>query len=477
MGSAMTLAVSGQAQWPVDSLDLDAGGKSAGAFARLNRFADRLSLVNRKGPAARDSSLSRTVMKTKCFTLLAVLPFLVDGQGVCPTRHLTIFDANLAEFREERAFTLQSGTNTIEWRSLAPQAIISSLRVTADGVSIMRESITFDGPELRGQKTAVLHLLLKNSGVSGVRKVQVDYLVPRLSWKSDYSLLLGPPVEDGSQGELFLDGWISLQNETGVDVCADTVDLVVGDVQFLAGEAAAPAAALGSGQVLSRITAEPLSTSTPEMTSVSVFSRLRLGQNISIAANTQLDRFPLFQRLKLPFERRNIFENDANVQTLARGGAMLLPRSLEVRLVSRNGSASPLPAGIVTIYSQESEAPQVVGRDRIPFTAVAADFSVTQGRSNALQGTRRIIDRHESPDPSTTLGRKLTTRIEVVITNHGSDPAIAFVRDGVENWGRGDWSVTESSHKAERLRDRLLEFRLSVPPKGSVTLDYTVEVH
>jgi hypothetical protein len=155
---------------------------------------------------------------------------------------------------------------------------------------------------------------------------------------------------------------------------------------------------------------------------------------------------------------------------------MLLPRGLEVRLVSRNNSASLLPAGTVTVYSQDGGLAQVVGQDRIPITPVGADFSVTQGRSNELQGTRRVVDRREAPDSTARNHQKLVTQVEVVIGNRSTDAATAFVREGVENWGYGEWTVTESSHPHQKLGARMMEFRVQIPAKGIVKVAYTVEV-
>jgi hypothetical protein len=71
---------------------------------------------------------------------------------------------------------------------------------------------------------------------------------------------------------------------------------------------------------------------------------------------------------------------------------------------------------------------------------------------------------------------KLVTRVEVVISNRGSDSAKAFVREGVENWGYGEWTVVESSQAQHKLGDRMMEFPVQVPAKGSVKVEYTVEV-
>ncbi|MGD0200652.1 MAG: hypothetical protein ABSD27_07885 [Bryobacteraceae bacterium] len=415
-------------------------------------------------------------------TLVLAAPVLAYGQGACNTSHLTIFDANVAEFTEERMPVLQPGLNTLEWRSLMPQAIIRTIRVAGERVTVVRQEVTYDGPDVRNQKTPVLHLTVQNDGASGPRRLEVDYLAPNLSWKGDYSLLLGPPVNGAPPEEMLLDGWVTVQNDTGVDVCAGIVDLVAGEVQLLL-------AGGGSGQrdyqsnaqmaqLVGGMVDEGVQGAGAEITGVSVFSRLRLGRNISMNANALINRFPLFQRLKPPVEQRHVFENEARAQTLGRGGFMLLPRGLEVRLVSKNSSPSPLPMGTVTVYSQEGEVPQVVGQDRIPLTPVGADFSVTQGRSNVSQGTRRIVDRREAPDPTPRDPRheKLVTRVEVVITNRGATALTAFVREGVEAWGNGEWSVTQSSHPHQRLGERMLEFKLPVPAKGDVKLEYTVEI-
>ena len=81
--------------------------------------------------------------------LLLAAPLALSAQPPCGTTHLTIFDANLAEFLEERTFDLQAGPNSIEWRSLMPQTYVRTIRVTAgDGVAVTRQDVTYDGPDV-----------------------------------------------------------------------------------------------------------------------------------------------------------------------------------------------------------------------------------------------------------------------------------------------------------------------------------------
>jgi hypothetical protein len=416
--------------------------------------------------------------RRRLLTLVLAAPAVVSAQAPCNIKHLSIFDANVAELADERVFQLQPGLNTIDWRGLAPQAIVRSIHVTAENITVIRQDITYDGPSIRNQQTPSLHLLLQNNAGAGPRKVQVDYLAPNLSWKADYSILL--PGGDGPPEQMLLDGWVSIQNDTGSDICADALDLIVGEVQLLypngttnmrdsnansqwySGQAPMPIS--GSGPI-----------STAEVKGLSVFSRFRLGRSVSMPANSLFNRLPIFQSLKLPVKQHDVFENDAKSQTLARGGFMLLPRGLETRLVSSNKFTSPLPPGIATVYVQDGESLQVVGQDNVPLTPVGGDFTVSQGRSAILQGTRRIVNRQEVPDTTVRIGRRLVTQIEIVITNRSALASTAFVREGIENWDTGEWSIPESSHPYQKLGDHLTEFKLSVPAKSSVKVTYTVD--
>ena len=411
---------------------------------------------------------------------LFALTGLAYGQPLCRVSHLAIFDANVAEFTEQRTLDLQPGINSVEWRSLMPKAHVRTIHATGDGITVLRQDVTYDGPEVGNEESPVLHLTLQNAGAAGPHKVQVDYLAPNLSWKGDYSMVLGPSAAGNPPTEVSLDGWVTVQNDTGTDVCAGSLDLVAGEIRFLLDNGGKPRAHQATQNSLNRASIQQeddaeTGDTFAEVTGVSIFSRLRLAKDVSMTANATIDRFPLFQRLKLPIEERHIFENAAHIQTFARGGFILQPRGLEVRLVGTNRSRSPLPAGTVTVYTMDGEVPQVVGQDSIPLTPVGGTFTVSQGLSGVLQGTRRIADHRQFPNPDDTDERVLIDSIEVVISNRGPVAATVFVREGVEESPGKAWTVTKSSHPYRKLGDHQLEFEISVPSAGSVKIEYTVQ--
>jgi hypothetical protein len=170
-------------------------------------------------------------------TLLA-LSSHARAQSQGSAAHLTVYDAGLAEVLEERTVELQAGLNQVEWRSLMPKAFARTLRVTAEDAEVVRVDVTYDGVEVRGQRSPVLHLFIQNRGRAGQRRVQVDYLAPDISWRGDYSLVLAPTQGGAPPTAGTLDSWVALYNNTGTDVRGGTVDLVAGEIALLTGDGA-----------------------------------------------------------------------------------------------------------------------------------------------------------------------------------------------------------------------------------------------
>jgi len=396
--------------------------------------------------------------------------------------HLTIYNAGVAEFLEERTMELQPGLNTIEWRSLMPKAYLRTVRVLAQNAEVVRQDVTYDGAQVNSEKSPVLHLVIQNRGAAARTLVQVDYLAPNISWQSDYALVLEPTPNGEAPTAATLDSWVSLYNNTGVDLTAGTVDLVAGDIALLPdggpgfrAEYAAQTSINASREYEPSL--DSSGASFAEVSSLSAFNRFTLGQNIDLNANSLITRFPIFQRARLAVVQRNVFENTHDTQTLGRGGFILLPRGLDVRLVAKNAAGSPMPAGLVTIYQRTGTLAQVVGQDRISFTPQNAEFSVTQGRSATLFGTRRILERRviNYKDKNDNSHDKLVTRVEVVLTNRGKQPSEAMVREGIERYDDNQWKIVESTTPSEQLGANTVQFKVTVPAGGKLTIVYTVE--
>jgi hypothetical protein len=366
-----------------------------------------------------------------------------------------------------------------------PKAYIRTVRVLAEDAEVLRQDVTYDGAQVNNEKSPVLHLLIQNRGATARKRVQVDYLAPGISWQADYALVLEPTASGEAPAAATMDSWVSLHNDTGVDLAIGTVDLMAGEIALLLNNGGGDYRAAYAAQMnVSNTVAvtdssmdESNGESYAEVSSLSAFNRLTLGNNISLNANAPVSRFPIFQRARLAVVQRNVFENAHDTQTLGRGGFILLPRGLEVRLVAKNTASSPLAAGLVTIYQRTGQLAQIVGQDRISFTPQNADFSVTQGRSATLFGTRRVLERRvvNYRDKDNNGKDKLVTKVEIVLSNRGARAAEAFVREGIERYDDNQWKIVESTEPSERLGANTVQFKVNVPANGKTTLTYTVE--
>lgn len=399
--------------------------------------------------------------------------------------HLTIYNAGIGEFLEERSVDMQPGLNTIEWRSLMPKAYIRTVHIMADDAEVIRQNVTYDGPPVNNEKSPVLHLVIQNRGAAGRKRIQVDYLAPGISWLSDFGLTLEPVAAGAPPTAAILDSWVSIYNNTGVDLAADKIDLVAGEIALLPDGGGSGDSNQYTSQAQYSInasvdvtsSAESNEQSFAEVSNLSAFNRFALGDNISINANAAVNRFPIFQHARLAIVQRNVFENSHDTQTLGRGGFVLLPRGLEVRLVAKNTASAPLAAGLVTIYQRTAGLAQIVGQDRISFTPQNAEFSVSQGRSATLFGTRRVLERRviNYRDKQDNSRDKLVTKIEIVLTNRGVLAAEAFVRETIERYDDNQWKVVESTPTGEILGANTYQFKVSVPAGGKTTIVYVVE--
>jgi hypothetical protein len=409
--------------------------------------------------------------------LLAAVPPALAGPGD-QMAHVTIYDAGVAQFFEERTVQLQPGINTVEWRSLMPRANLRTLRVTIDGADVVRQEITKDGPEVGDERAPVLHLVLDNKGAAGPRTVRVDYLAPGLTWHSEHALVLDSKPNGAPPTSATLDSWITVLNSTSTDLAARTVDLIAGEIALDGARRRGFEEALTQNAVSVSPGVAGGGELGAEVSGLSVFNRLALGRDLRFTANAEVSRFPLVRRATLAVEERNVFENDYNSETISRSSFTNLPRGLEVRIATRNTTPSPLPAGLVTIYAREGDRAQVVGQDRIGFVPAGVELAVSQGRSATLLGSRKIVERTEIDyrDENGNMRERVVTKVEVTLTNRGALPAVAWVRDGIERHGDNRWTLLERSHPDERIGANSTQFKVEVPAKGTTTVTYTVEI-
>lgn len=137
----------------------------------------------------------------------------------------------------------------------------------------------------------------------------------------------------------------------------------------------------------------------------------------------------------------------------------------------------PLPGGSMEIFQRDSAGRvQLVGAGSFTHTPAGKDLRIQSGDAFDVTAERIQTDYHQANIPNTPPVKgshsRVTASYKVTLTNAKNQAVTVDVRES--HWG--NWIITESSVRAEKLSSTEQRFRVSVPANGTATLTYTVQV-
>ena len=290
------------------------------------------------------------------------------------------------------------------------------------------------GPELN---------LRMQSETSGTETVQLRYLSQGFNWTPHYTATLS---EDRRQ--LRLKSWVSLENQSGVDLSDVTLRLLAGEVSR------------AKGPVFLDRMSQDAAESAPSAS----------GFEGEAAFEYQL--YTLGRPADLPDGQsvRQAFLPPVSVEPTVdyiydaeqRDGVQVW-----VATTNDNAASKPLPAGRVRLYQQREGSSLFIGEDAISATPVGEQIRLFAGQAFDLRGERVQTKREQLGE------RHVRASYEITLVNRKPEEVTIEVREHF----RGDWTITRSSLPFERLDSQTATFDVTVAPKSRVTLSYTVETN
>jgi len=137
----------------------------------------------------------------------------------------------------------------------------------------------------------------------------------------------------------------------------------------------------------------------------------------------------------------------------------------------------PLPGGTVQIYQADAEARlQLVGEAAIDHTPAGRDLRVQSGDAFDLTAERVQTEYAVEQVPPARRGLPATQRVTVSYRVTLTSAKAEAVTIDVREVHAGEWRVTASSTRAERISSTEMRFRVPVPANGTATLTYTVQI-
>ncbi len=321
-------------------------------------------------------------------------------------------------------------------------------------IEILREDnlptrVIFDKvPEnLRARPT--LSVLI-NSARASEQDVRLTYLSRGLSWDADYVAIFDEP-----RGEMTLQGWITLSNESGTGFTNARTQLVAGDINLSDSEDPW----YGYRLSMAQRKAGSESHSRPRVADYYLYP---IDQPTTIANN---------QTKQVSFlESSNVKASKGYEITFADFGSSDEPYPAQVRVRFSNSKAAglgePLPSGVVRVYARDSRGqPQFIGEDGVGHTSAGSEIALRIGDAFDVTVTPTLLQ--------TSKVNKRATDYQMSYLVRNALPQAVVVTLRQDNLWRFN-EIREESLKGRRTDADSFAWDVSVPANGETALVYTI---
>ncbi len=307
---------------------------------------------------------------------------------------------------------------------------------------------------LRDRPTLVLEL---ENETSGPQNFQLSYLTRGLGWSADYVASL-----NAEETRFDLNGWVTLNNNSGTRYDNALLQLVAGDVQQV--REAMPMAR--SAMVMEAAPAPQADMAQESLLDYHLYTL----QRPTDLADQQSKQVALMSAADVPVEKRYVLKGQG--QFFGGRAEGVQKQDIGIYLYLRNDEDSnlglPLPAGVVRVYKNDSAGRiQFVGEDRIDHTAKDEELRLRLGNAfdvtaERVQTTFKKVANRGPYNFSAEVGQKITLK-------NATERAVDVL---VQEYLPGDWEVLAENTDHRELSASLVEWRVRVPADGSTDLEY-----
>jgi len=296
---------------------------------------------------------------------------------------------------------------------------------------------------------------LVDAGGPGRRRLEVAYLTGGMSWQADYVLALDPDETGGG-----LQGWVTLQNQSGASYEEARLKLVAGDVHRAPDER----------RVLPETMALRAAGPAPMREEAFFEYHLYTLPRPTTLKQNQTKQVQLLDAPRIALDKAYVLRGGGQYY---RGpwpggrGEEKVQVFLKLKNSEQAGLGMPLPKGVVRVYKRDSAgSPQFVGEDRIDHTPRDETIELELGNAFDVSAERKQTDFERISE------RVFESAYEVRLRNAKEVPVSVRV---IEPIG-GDWTMLSQSHPYEKREAFEATFTVKVTPGEEAVLRYRVRV-
>lgn len=306
---------------------------------------------------------------------------------------------------------------------------------------------------------------LLQSEATGEQAVELTYLTGGLNWTADYNLLLA-----AGNKTFDLNGWVTLDNHSGVTFADAQVKLVAGDVQRIQPEA------LDIRPMARKINYAAAPEPQVEQREVFEYQLYEIKRPVTVTHN-ETKQVEFVVGTTIPCKTYYIYDPVGNWYSGYRSvmtdryyaiGESKIKTWLEFSTGKESGLGEDLPAGRMRVYQADTDGAAVlIGENRIHHTPKGETIEFELGAAFDLVGERKQLDFQQRGKTS------IQESYEIKLRNRKETEAVEIrVHEHLFRWS--NWEIVNSSDTYTKRDASTIEFRVSVPPGAEKIITYTV---
>jgi hypothetical protein len=300
---------------------------------------------------------------------------------------------------------------------------------------------------------------LSNTGADA-HTVEASYLTNGIGWRADYVVVVN---KDDTKADL--NGWVTVNNNSGTTYRNAELKLVAGDVNRVREQQEFMAKAEMRAQVAQ-------AAAPPQFQEQAFFEyHLYTLQRATTLKNNETKQISLLDAANFNVRKELVLNGQQYYyQGYNNPGEPVKEKVgvyVEFKNSQDNGLGQPLPAGIVRVYkADQSGAQQFIGENRIDHTPKDERVRVKLGDAFDVVAERR------QTDYKAISRRVFEYAYEIRLRNHKQDPVTVIVNEPIG----GEWEVVNSTFPAEKTAAFAARFSVPVAKDGESVLSYRVRV-
>jgi hypothetical protein len=440
---------------------------------------------------------------------------------------LTVYNQNVALVKDKRTLALKSGMNEVRFTDVAAQIDPTSVQFTSltdpSGTRVLEQNYAYDivgskkilekyldqnvslvtedgtkysGKLLSGSDDIILQsddgqvttvklarvrelkfpnlpgglitkptlIWLVNSSRDGSQDAQVTYLTNGVNWRANYVV-----VVNDKDTAMNLNGWVTIDNQSGATYEDANLKLVAGDVRRVT---PVPAARAPDG-----FAAAPTKAPEPQFVQQDFFEyHLYSLQRATTIRNRETKQIEFTSAANVPINKLFVYDG---ASTLRFYGYQITDPSygktsntkVAVMIEFKNSEANklgiPLPKGTIRVYKADADGGnQFIGEDSIDHTPKDEMIRLNIGNAFDVVGERKQTNFTKVSD------RVIEETYEIKVRNHKKEAVEVRVVEHLFRWS--NWQILKSNQDYTKLDAQTIEFRVKVAPDSEQTVNYTV---